>query len=66
VEVVIRVDKKYDQVMGTEEKKDILGYLITEFVSLTGMSDEQRADYKTIREIAPDTKLKPDERMKQT
>lgn len=66
VEVVIRVEKKYDQVKGTEEKKDILGYLIPEFVSLTGMSDEQRADYKTMREIAPYTKLKPDERMKQT
>ena len=34
-----------------------MGFLIPEFVSLTGMSDEQRADYRTMKEIAPFTKL---------
>lgn len=66
VEVVIRVEKKYDKTKGTEEKKEILGYLIPEFVCLTGMSDSQRADYRVMKEIAPYTKLRPDERMKQT
>lgn len=47
-------------------KKDIVGYLLPEFVSLTGMSDEQRADYKTMKEIAPFTKLKAHERMDET
>lgn len=51
---------------GEMSKKDIIGYLIPEFVSLTGMSDEQRADYKTMKEIAPYTKLKPEERMEET
>lgn len=47
-------------------KKDNRGYLIPEFVSLTGMSDEQKNNYQTMREIAPYTKLAPDERMHST
>ena len=40
-------------------ENEILGFLIPEFISLTGMSDEQRADYNTMKELAPFTKLEP-------
>lgn len=43
-----------------------MGYLIPEFISLTGMSDEQRADFNTMKSIAPYTKLKPSERVTET
>lgn len=61
----IREEKKVHP-NGQQEKIEIKGYLIPEFIALTGMSDEQRADYGTMREIAPYTKLKPDERLNQT
>lgn len=38
-------------------KTAIKGFLIPEFVCLTGMSDEQRANFKTMKDIAPYTKL---------
>ena len=37
--------------------------LIPELVSLTGMTDDQRADFQTMKSLAPFTKLSPDERM---
>ena len=43
-----------------------MGYLIPEFISLSGMSDEQRANFTIMKEIAPITKLKPSERLSQT
>lgn len=61
VEVVIREEKSMKE--GNIIKKDIIGYLIPEFISLTGMSDEQRQNYSTMKAIAPYTKLKPEERM---
>ena len=57
VEVCIRTEKKL--VKGELIKNDIIGYLIPEFVSLTGMSDEQRSNYNTMKAIAPFTKLAP-------
>ena len=63
IEVTLRKEKKMNK-EGELVEHDIIGYLIPEFISLTGMSDEQRADYKTMREIAPYTKLHPEERMK--
>ena len=44
-------------------ENEIKGFLIPEFVSLTGMSDEQRADYSTMKDLAPYTKLEPFARM---
>ena len=64
VEVTLRKDKRMNK-DGILEEKDVIGYLIPEFISLTGMSDEQRADYRTMKEIAPFTKLEPAERMKE-
>jgi len=64
IEVTLRKDKKLSK-EGVLVEKDVIGYLIPEFVSLTGMSDEQRADYRTMKEIAPYTKLEPSERMKE-
>lgn len=65
IEVVIRTEKKLNK-EGVLEKIETRGFLIPEFVSLTGMSDEQRADWNTMKEIAPFTKLTPEERMTQT
>jgi aubergine len=65
IEVVIREERKVLPT-GEMEIKEIKGFLIPEFVALTGMSDEQRADYKTMREIAPFTKLEPSQRMDST
>lgn len=48
------------------EKIEIKGFLIPEFVALTGMSDAQRKDFGTMKEIAPYTKLTPQERMVDT
>ena len=53
-------------VKGELVKTEIKGFLIPEFICLTGMSDEQKADYGTMKEIAPYTKLKPEERMRDT
>ena len=64
VEVTLRKDKRMNK-DGVLEEKDVIGYLIPEFISLTGMSDEQRANYQTMKEIAPFTKLEPSQRMKE-
>lgn len=40
--------------------------MIPEFVSLTGMSEEQKKNFSTMKEIAPFTKLTPDERITDT
>jgi len=64
IEVVLRTDKRL--INGRIEKTDVKGYLIPEFVSLTGMSKEQKKNFATMKEIAPYTKFTPDERMKNT
>ena len=38
VEVTLRKDKRMNK-DGVLEEKDVIGYLIPEFISLTGMSD---------------------------
>ena len=48
---------------GNIEKKEFKIFLIPEFVSLTGMSDEQRQNHNVMKSIAPFTKLRPDERV---
>ena len=59
VEVILREEKKFAK--GGEMIRDkIKGFLIPEFISLTGMSDAQRADYRTMKDIAPYTKLRPE------
>lgn len=37
-------------------------YLIPELVSLTGMKDEQRANFQSMRALSPFTKLSPNDR----
>jgi aubergine-like protein len=64
VEVCLRTEKKI--VKGELIKNDMIGYLIPEFISLTGMSDEQRSNYNTMKAIAPYTKLAPHEKMEKT
>lgn len=41
-------------------------YLVPELVSPTGMTDAQRADYRTMKALDPFTKLAPTERVRQT
>ena len=41
-------------------------YLIPEFVSPTGMTEEQRADHNTMKDIAPLTKLTPNQRAEES
>ncbi len=43
-----------------------MGFLIPELISLTGMSDQQRANYNTMALIAPFTKLSPKQRVGKT
>lgn len=43
IEVVLRVEKEIKN--GQMVKKEQTGYLIPEFVSLTGMSDQQKSDH---------------------
>ena len=59
----IRVEKRLTK-EGKLEKNEIKGYLIPEFIALTGMSDKQRQDHYVMKAIAPFTKLTPEERMK--
>ena len=66
VQVVLRTEKTFDKTTSSIIKTDIMGYLIPEFISLSGMSDEQRANFTIMKEIAPITKLKPSERLSQT
>ncbi len=47
---------------GKMVEKPIYVYLIPELVSLTGMSDEDRANHSAMKEIAPWTKLEPKQR----
>ena len=37
--------------------------LVPELVSLTGMTNDQRADFNTMKTLAPFTKLNPEKRM---
>lgn len=60
--MVTRVEKIRNK-NGELERIEHRGYLLPEFVSLTGMSDQQRQDYNTMKEIAPFTKLHPNERV---
>jgi hypothetical protein len=47
IEVIARTEKRINK-KGEIEKNDIKVFLIPEFVSLTGMTDDQRSDYKTM------------------
>ena len=38
-------------------------YLIPELVSLTGMTDDQRSNFQTMKSLAPFTKLSPEARI---
>lgn len=55
---------KYDRKIenGKMVENPVYIYLIPELVSLTGMSDEDRANHNAMKEIAPFTKLEPKER----
>ena len=62
LKVVGRIKKeiKHGKVVETPEYI----YLIPEFVSPTGMTDDQRAQYNIMKLLAPFTKLSPEERVK--
>lgn len=53
------VDKVLDKATNKFIEKPNYVYLIPEFVSPTGMTDEQRADFKTMQALNPFTKLAP-------
>lgn len=55
---------KYDRKIenGKMVENPVYIYLIPELVSLTGMSDEDRANHNAMKEIAPFTKLEPKQR----
>ena len=68
---LLRVVGRYNQVHREDkngrkviEKIPEYIYLIPEFVSPTGMTDEQRAQHSTMKAIAPYTKLSPNERVR--
>lgn len=58
VEVRLRQEWKFAK-GGKLEKKEVIGYLIPEFISLTGLSQEQRTNYECMKEISQYTKLRP-------
>ena len=62
IEVTLRKEKIINK-EGNMIKRDIIGYLIPEFVYLTGMRKEQKADFNTMKKISKYTKFEPDERM---
>jgi hypothetical protein len=65
IEVIARTEKRINK-KGEIEKNDIKVFLIPEFVSLTGMTDDQRNDYKTMNKVAETTKLTPNQRLDAT
>ena len=50
---------------GTIQETPQYIYLIPEFVSPTGMRDEQKQNYDTMKLIAPFTRLSPNERVEE-
>lgn len=64
VKVILHTDKKMEK--GKLVEIHTFGYLIPELISLTGMSDEQRANHNTMKALAPSTKLTPKERLEET
>lgn len=63
---LLRVIGRYNQVHkknGQIEKVPEYIYLLPEFVSPTGMTDQQRAEHTTMKAIAPYTKLTPNQRI---
>ena len=63
---LLKVVGRYNQVHenGKIKKVPEYIYLIPEFVSPTGMTDDQRSRHETMKTIAPWTKLSPNERIK--
>ena len=55
IHTIQRYERKIEK--GIMVEKPIYVYLIPELVSLTGMSDEHRANHNAMKEIAPFTKL---------
>jgi hypothetical protein len=44
-------------------EKEIIQYLVPELVCLTGLTDDQRADFHVMKAVAEKTKLRVDERI---
>lgn len=65
VEVVQKIEKKM-KANGEIVSEQTRIFLIPQFISLTGMSDEQKNNYEVMKRIAPYTKLTPDERLEAT
>jgi len=64
---LIRVEIKKEKVIknGKMEEKFTYGYLVPEFVSLTGMDDSHRKNFHLMKEVAEHTKMSPFERWDQ-
>ena len=62
---LLKVIGRYNQIHkgGKIEKVPEYIYLLPEFVSPTGMTDDQRAQHSTMKTIAPYTKLTPNQRI---
>ena len=60
--VVTKIEKQIKD--GKIQEIPHYGYLIPEFVSLTGMSDQQRANKNLMKDLAEYTKMTPDQRTK--
>ena len=58
--IKVLADKKF--LKKNEEKKYI--YLIPEMLALTGMTDDQRSNYKIMKSVGEYTKLTANNRMK--
>lgn len=63
--MVLRVERRLAP-GGKPSRHEIRGFLLPEFVSLVGLTDEQRNHYETMKKIAPFTKLTPNQRMTET
>ena len=64
---LLKVVGRVEQILknGKMEKNIEYIYLIPEFVSLTGLTDNQRSNRSTMAKIAPHTKVNPSERIKE-
>ena len=61
IKVISQVKKEIAKSQQMNVEKQYI-YLVPELVSLTGMKDEQRANFESMRALAPFTKLNPNDR----
>ena len=64
VKVIIRIEKRITK-DNKMEKVQYFGFLIPEFISVTGITEQQRKDYNFMKKMASYTMLSPNERMQE-